>query len=111
MGTEDPGLGKLTPFTPDTFEYVRLQPEESRLLMNPSQYKHIAGIVTSQKNNIRNVIASVIEGVYDKNGNQIKYENSDGSWKKFKYDKNGNRIKYEDSNDEKEEILIEGETT
>ena len=111
MGTEDPGLGKLTPFTPDTFEYVRLQPEESRLLMNPSQYKHIAGIVTSQKNNIRNVIASVIEDIYDKKGNKIKLENSDGYWQKYEYDKNGNKIKKETSNGIKEEILIEGETS
>ena len=35
--------------------------------------------------------------VYDKNGNVIYYENSDGDWAKIKYDKKGNEIYYEDS--------------
>ena len=35
--------------------------------------------------------------VYDSNGNNIYYEDSDGSWYKKEYDDNGNNIYYEDS--------------
>jgi hypothetical protein len=36
--------------------------------------------------------------LYDSNGNEIYYENSDGYWWKQEYDEsNGNRIYYEDS--------------
>jgi YD repeat-containing protein len=35
---------------------------------------------------------------YDSNGNIIYYENSDGHWEKTEYDSNGNQIYYEDSN-------------
>ncbi|MBC8147222.1 MAG: hypothetical protein H8E98_04480 [Bacteroidetes bacterium] len=36
--------------------------------------------------------------LYDKNGNQIYFENSDGYWEKREYDSNGNKIYYENSN-------------
>ena len=35
--------------------------------------------------------------IYDKNGNKIYYENSNGKWVKREYDKNGNMIYYENS--------------
>lgn len=35
--------------------------------------------------------------IKDKNGNEIYYENSRGSWIKREYDSNGNRIYFEDS--------------
>lgn len=36
--------------------------------------------------------------IEDKNGNEIYYENSRGSWIKREYDSNGKRISFEDSN-------------
>ncbi|MBC8147049.1 MAG: hypothetical protein H8E98_03590 [Bacteroidetes bacterium] len=36
--------------------------------------------------------------LYDKNGNQIYFENSDGYWEKREYDSNGNKIYFENSN-------------
>ena len=36
--------------------------------------------------------------IKDSNGNEIYYENSDGSWEKREWDSNGNRIYYENSN-------------
>ena len=36
--------------------------------------------------------------VYDTNGNQIYYEDSNGYWFKYEYDTNGNIIYYENSN-------------
>ncbi len=35
--------------------------------------------------------------VYDANGNETYYEDSDGFWYKFEYDDQGNKIYYEDS--------------
>jgi hypothetical protein len=35
--------------------------------------------------------------VYDKNGNRIYWEDSNGTWVKYEYDDNGNEIYYEDS--------------
>ena len=35
--------------------------------------------------------------IYDKNGNEIYYEDGDGYWRKWEYDKNGNNIYYENS--------------
>lgn len=35
--------------------------------------------------------------IKDKEGNEIYYETSDGSWSKNEYDKRGNQIYYEDS--------------
>ena len=35
--------------------------------------------------------------IYDKNSNQLYYENSYGDWAKREYDKNDNTIYYEDS--------------
>lgn len=36
--------------------------------------------------------------LYDSNGNEIYFENSDGYWAKYLYDSNGNEIYFEDSN-------------
>jgi hypothetical protein len=36
--------------------------------------------------------------IYNQNGNQIYYEDSNVYWEKSEYDDNGNRIYYEDSN-------------
>ena len=36
--------------------------------------------------------------LYDSNGNEIYYENSDGFWYKREFDSNGNEIYYENSN-------------
>jgi hypothetical protein len=36
--------------------------------------------------------------LYDSNGKEIYYENSNGYWHKLEYDSNGNQIYYEDSN-------------
>ena len=36
-------------------------------------------------------------GVYDTNGNQIYYEDSNGNWAKWEYDTNGDKIYSEDS--------------
>jgi len=38
-------------------------------------------------------------GIYDKNNNEIYWENSDGKWNKREYDENGNLIYKEDSDD------------
>ena len=35
--------------------------------------------------------------VYNTNGNEIYYENSDGDWVKYEYDEQGNKIYYETS--------------
>ena len=35
--------------------------------------------------------------VYNTNGNQIYYENSNGNWEKYEYNTNGNIIYYENS--------------
>ena len=35
--------------------------------------------------------------VYDNNGNEIYYENSNGGWGKWEYDSNGKKMYYEDS--------------
>ncbi len=40
---------------------------------------------------------SWIKREYDSNGNQIYYENSDGDWSKNEYDSNGNEIYFESS--------------
>ena len=36
--------------------------------------------------------------IKDKNGNQIYFEDSNGSWGKYEYDSNGNLTYFEDSN-------------
>jgi hypothetical protein len=36
--------------------------------------------------------------LYDSNGNEIYYENSNGYWQKREYDSKGNKIYYEHSN-------------
>jgi YD repeat-containing protein len=48
---------------------------------------------------------------YDKNGNLIKLEDSNGYWKKYEYDENGDMIKYEDSNGIIKEYKIKTERT
>ena len=36
--------------------------------------------------------------IYDKNGEELYFEDSNGYWEKYEYDENGNNIYYEDSN-------------
>ena len=48
------------------------------------------------KNLFRNIEYPI--RLYDKNSNEIYYENSDGYWVKKEYDENNNRIYYKDSN-------------
>ena len=45
-----------------------------------------------------------IKREYDEDNNKIYYERSDGLWEKWEYDENGNMLYYEDSDGEKMDI-------
>jgi len=55
MGTDDPGLGKITP--PDE---TPLQPEEIAYLEGKNRGGYIKGIIESNGNDLKNVIADAI---------------------------------------------------
>jgi len=50
------------------------------------------------KDGYKLVVGNYYFKVFDSNGNEIYYENSNNRWYKQEYDSNGNVIYYEDSN-------------
>ena len=46
------------------------------------------------------VLKYLYSAIYDENGNEIYWEDSDGYWKKYEYDENNNLIYYENSDGE-----------
>ena len=60
--------------------------------LRPEEYKLVLSKVYNQPVTIKG------RNVYDEQGNNVYFEDSDGIWYKYKYDINGNKIYYEDSN-------------
>ena len=65
---------------------------ENQYGLSPDEYELVLSKVYNQPVSIKGSY------VYDEQGNQIYYENSDGNWVKWEYDTNGNKIYREDRN-------------
>jgi YD repeat-containing protein len=64
--------------------------------LTEKEYDLVLGIVFNQP--VKFVVSGDYQHVYDKKGNLIYREDSNGYWEKYEYDKKGNLIYREDSN-------------
>ena len=69
------------------FNVLELTEEEQEFILTK-----IYGYITIKGRNSQDI------RIYEYNGNQLYYENSDGFWMKYEYDDRGNMLYFEDSN-------------